>query len=109
MCFTSSDRRIAEQLGDLVGEPADVTALLEPPDELGRRGNADVRLQQRLLEPLPRKSVIRIERGDLDLLRQRAPRLRQRVAQAGEHSYPLYFRLRRGTRLAQQFAPATQR
>jgi hypothetical protein len=101
--------RLPEELRDLVRKRVDVAACFEPADELGGRGDTDVRLQQRFFEPLPGEVVARIEGGDLDLLGQRAPRLRERVAQAREDPGPLCFRLRRGIRLAQQFAPATQR
>jgi hypothetical protein len=101
--------RFAEQLRDLVRKRVDVAACFEPTDELGRRGHADVGLQQRFFEPLPGEVVAGIERRDLDLLGQRAPGFRQRVAQASENTGALCFRLRRGIRLAQQFSPATQR
>ena len=81
-------RRLAEQRRDLLGERlAELGQLLprlEPPDQLGRRAHADVGVDQRLLEPLPRGVVGRVERRDLDLLGQRAPRLAERVAQPAE-------------------------
>jgi hypothetical protein len=67
----------AEQLRQLVDqrsrEVGDVAALFEPPNHLRRRGNADVGGDERLLEPLPRRLVGRVEDGGLELLRQRAP------------------------------------
>ena len=55
-------RRLAEQRGDLLGERGlqlgQVLARLEPADQLGRRAHADVGVDQRLLEPLPRRVVL---------------------------------------------------
>ena len=79
-------RRAAQELGGLVAERgaqlAGDLARLEPLDELGRRRDPDVGGDQRLLEPLPRLVVARIERGRRDLLGQRPAALAQRVAQA---------------------------
>ena len=68
---------IPEQVRDLVGERlvqvSEVAARLEPADQLGGRPHADVRADERLLEPLPGELVGGVERGRLDLLGQRAP------------------------------------
>ena len=105
-------RRLAEQRRDLlrerVAEIAELAARLEPPHELRRRGHADVGLDQRFLEPLPREIVAGIERGDRDLLGERAARLRERVAQAREPARALLLRLGRGIGLAQQLRPASR-
>ena len=59
-------RRLAEERLDLLDEGvleiAGDPARLEPPHELGRRRDADVASDQRLLEPLPRLVVGRVER-----------------------------------------------
>ena len=70
----------------------DLAACFEPAHELGRCAHADIRADQRLLEPLPRKLVAGIERRRGQLLRERAPALRERVAQPREHSGALFFR-----------------
>ena len=58
-------RRLAEQGLDLLDERvleiAGDAARLEPAHELGRGGHADVAADQRLLEPLPRLVVGRVE------------------------------------------------
>jgi len=82
------DVRLAEQRGRFVderlGQVAGVATRFQPAHDLGGRGYADVGPQQRLLEPLPGEVVAGVEGGDLDLLGQRAARLRERVAQARE-------------------------
>ena len=92
--------RLAEEQRDLLGQRraqlADVATRFEPAHELGRRGHADVGLQQRFLQPFPGEVVAGIERGDGELLGERAPRLRQRVAQARKEARPLRLRLGRG-------------
>jgi len=98
-CFTSS-------VGDLVRERADVPALLEAANDLGGRGHADVRLQERFLEALPRQVVGRIEGGDMDLLGQRPARLRERVAQAREEAVPLRLRFGRRPLFTEYLRPA---
>ena len=98
-------RRLAEQRGDLVGKVGDTAARLEPLHELGRRADANVAGDQRLLEPLPIEVVARIERDRGDLARERAARLRERVTQAGEEPPALLLRLGRSASLAQQFPP----
>ncbi len=101
-------RRLAEKRGDLVGKVGDPAARLEPLHELGRRADADVAGDQRLLEPLPVGLIARIERHHRrgDLARERAARLRERVAQPGEEPTALLLRLGRSAVLAQQFPPA---
>ena len=61
-----------------------VAAGLEPAHELRRRRNADIGLDQRILEPLPRLLVSRVERRCGELLRQRAPALAEGVPQPRE-------------------------
>ena len=69
-------RGLAEQRGDLLGERGvqlgEVLTRLEPSDQLRGRPDPDVGVDQRLLEPLPRCVVRRIERRDLELLGERA-------------------------------------
>src|SRR5207302_7661220 len=81
---------ISEERRDLVGESfaeiAELAARLEPLDELCRRADADIGLDQRLLEPLPGQVITGVERSRLDLLGERAARLRERVAQSREHA-----------------------
>ena len=100
------DPRLAEQRLDLLGERgaelAEVGPRLEPPDELGGRRHADVGGDQRLLEPLPRLLVARVERGRGELLGERAARLPERVAQTREEARPLVLRLRRRVLLAEE-------
>ena len=73
--------RLAEELRDLVAERlvevGQLAARLEPADELGRRRDADVARDQRLLEPLPVGGVARIERRRGELGGERLPRARQ--------------------------------
>ena len=83
-------RRIAEQRLDLLDErvleiPGDA-ARLEPPHELGRRGNADVASDQRLLEPLPRLVVGRVEPRRRELGGERLAALRERLAHPAEEA-----------------------
>src|SRR5581483_11843477 len=68
-------RRRPEERGDLVRERevqiAELLPLLESADELSGRGDADVGLQERFLEALPRRLVAGIECGDGEMLRER--------------------------------------
>ena len=86
-------RRLAEERGDLLGERrlqlGQVLPRLEAADQLGGRAHADVGVDQRLLEPLPRGVVVRVERRDLQLLGERPPRLAERLAQPPEDAAPL--------------------
>jgi hypothetical protein len=54
-------RRLAEERGDLLREGriqlGEILARLEPADQLGGRPYADVGVDQRFLEPLPRGIV----------------------------------------------------
>src|SRR5581483_6488247 len=79
---------------------AELRPRLEPPDELRGGAHADVRGDQRLLEPLPRLLVLRVERGGGELLRQRSAALSERVAQAREEAGPSLLGLRRRALLA---------
>ena len=83
----------AEELLDLLrerlAEVAHLAAGLEPPHDLGRRADADVAVDERLLEPLPGLLVAGVERAGDDLCRQRAAALRERVAQPAEEAAPL--------------------
>ena len=105
-CATSSVARLAEERGDLLGERArelgQVLPRLEAPDQLGGRAHADVGVDQRLLEPLPRRVVLGIEGRDDDLLGERTPRLAERFAQAAEETAALLVGLGARVRLAQQ-------
>ena len=88
------DRRLAEELGHLLGERRveirELAARLEPPHELGGGADADVAGDERLLEPLPVRVVAGIERGRRhDLAGERAARLRERVAQPREEAAAL--------------------
>ena len=69
-------RRLVEQRRDLLGERGlqlgQVLPRLEPANQLRSRTDADVGVDQRLLEALPRGVVLRVERGDLQLLGERA-------------------------------------
>ena len=109
-CLHVQDAGVAEQRGSLLAERraeiAELAARLEPPHELGRGGDADVGLDQRLLEPLPREIVGRVERSGCDLLGERAPRLRQRLAQTCEAPGAPLLRLGRGIGLPQELFPA---
>ena len=99
-------RRLTEERGDLLRERArelaQVLPRLEAPDQLRGRAHADVRVDQRLLEPLPRRVVLGIERRDDDLLGERTARLAERLAQAAEETAALLVGLGARVRLAQQ-------
>ena len=84
---------------------ADVAARLEPSHELRRRGHADVAGDQRLLEPLPRRRVARVERRGGKLLRERAPAAPERVPQAREQPRALLAALLVGPAVAEQLSP----
>ena len=109
------NRRLAEELGHLLGERRvqirELAARLEAPHELGSGADADVAGDERLLEPLPVRVVAGIERGRRhELAGERAARLRERVAQPREEAATaLLVGLRSRIRLAQQLAPATWR
>ena len=79
-------RRLAEQRLDLLDERvlevARDAARLESPDELGGRRHADVAADERLLEPLPRLVVGRVEAGRRELGGERPAALRERLAHA---------------------------
>src|SRR5581483_3030406 len=85
-------RRRAEDRRDLLGEGgvqvAELLPGLEAPHELGGRRHADVRGEERLLEPLPGGRVARVERRDRELLGERAARARERVAQPPHEALP---------------------
>ena len=51
--------------------------ILQPPHDLGRRADADVAVDERLLEPLPGLLVAGIEGARRDLGRQRTATLRE--------------------------------
>ena len=105
-------RRLAEQGGDLLRERGlqlgQVLPRLEAADQLGRRPDADVGVDQRLLETLPRGVVLRVERGDLQLLGQRAARLAERLAQPPEDAAALLRALLRRSGVTQQLCPASR-
>ena len=109
------DRRLAEELGHLLGQRRvqirELAAGLEPPHELGGGADADVAGDERLLEPLPVGVVAGIERGRRrELARERSARLGERVAQPREEpAAALLVGLGRRVRLAQQLRPATWR
>ena len=103
--------RCAEQHLDLLrerlAEVTDLATRLEPPHDLGRGADADVAVDQRLLEPLPGLLVGGVERAGRDLGRQRAAALRERVAQPAEEAAPL--RLVSGGRLvAEELCPGSR-
>ena len=103
-------RGLAEHRRDLLrqrlAEVAELAARLQPLDQLGRRRDADVGGDQRLLQPLPGRVVLRVEGRDRDLLRQRPARAAERVAQAAEEALLLLGRLvRSGRVVAQQLSP----
>ena len=83
-------RRLAEERLDLLDERllqvAGHAARLESADELCGRRHADVAGDQRLLEPLPRIVVRRVEGGRGELGRERTPALCERIAHAREES-----------------------
>ena len=105
-------RRRTEERRDLVRERrvqvAELLPLLEPPDKLRGRAHADVALDQRLFEPFPRRVVGRIERCDGELLGQRAPGARERLAQAPHESASRLFRLVRSLGVAEELRPAAR-
>ena len=78
------NRRVAQERRDLFRqrgvEIGQIRTSFEPPDELGRRGHADVGADQRFLEPLPCSGVTWIERGRRELCGERRAALRERVA-----------------------------
>ena len=98
--------RLAEHLGDLLRERGvqvgQLVASLEPAHELGGRADADVALDQRLLEPLPVLVVAGIEGRGGELARERAAALAERVAQPAEEAVALLDRLLRPVGIAQQ-------
>ena len=97
---------LAEHLGDLLRERAvqvgQVVAGLEPAHELGGRADADVALDQRLLEPLPVLVVAGIEGRGGELAGESAAALAERVAQAAEEAVALLGRLLRPRGIPQQ-------
>ena len=97
---------LAEHLGDLLRERAvqvgQVVAGLEPAHELGGRADADVALDQRLLEPLPVLVVAGIEGRGGQLAGESAAALAERVAQAAEEAVALLGRLLRPRGIPQQ-------
>ena len=103
-------RRLTEERRDLLGERlaqlGEVLARLETADQLGGRAHADVGVDQRLFEPLPRGIVARIERGDRQLLGECPARLPERFTQAAEETALFDLALRRRIGIAQQLSPA---
>src|SRR5262249_4591642 len=102
--------RLAQQsrsfLGQRLVEIAELGACLEPAHELGRGGNPHVGGDQRLLPPLPRRPLRRIECGRGDLLGQRPAALAERVAQTREEATGLGARLRiAAVSVAEQLRP----
>src|SRR5262249_20169612 len=87
-------------------EVAELLTLLEPSHELGGRADADVALDQRLLEPLPGGVVLRVECRDDDLLGERAPGARQRVPQPPDEAALRLLRLVRPLGIAEELSPA---
>src|SRR2546430_2632512 len=83
-------RRVAEEARDPLcqrGVEIDgVGTSLEPSHELGRRGDADVRTDQRFLEPLPRVGVAWIERRRRELGGESPPAPRERITKPREKS-----------------------
>src|SRR5439155_1337378 len=104
-------RGISEERGDLVREGSvelrQILACLEPADQLRGRAHAHVRVDERFLEPLPRRVVGGVERGDLQLLGQGAPRLAERVSQAAEEAALRLGRLVGRVAVAQELSPAS--
>ena len=98
-------RRLAEEHRHLLRERgrqvAELLPRLEPPDQLGSGPDADVRVDQRLLEALPRRVVERVERRDRELLCQRTARLAERLAQPAEQAALRLLRLDGRIRVAQ--------
>src|SRR4029453_12785669 len=88
----TEDRRLAEQLLDLirerVGEVVDVAAPLEAAEELGRGRDAHGRPDQCDLEALPGIFLRRVERG-AELRDERAPAFPERLAEAREEACAL--------------------
>ena len=105
-------RRLSEERGELLRERSiqvgEVRTALEPLHELGRRAHADVGANQRLLEPLPGRVVTGIERRGRKLGRERAPALRERVAQAREQSGAILLGLWLCVLLAEELAPRSR-
>ncbi len=105
-------RRLAEQRGDLLRERGlqlgQVLPRLEAANQLRRRPDADVGVDERLLEPLPRGVVLRVERGDLQLLGERAARLAERLAQPPEDAAALLGALLLRGGVTQQLSPASR-
>ena len=105
-------RRLAEERGDLLRQRSvqlgELLARLEPADQLCRRAHADVGVDQRFLEPLPRRIVPRVERSRLQLLGERPPRLAERVAQPAEEPAPVVRGLDRAVGVLQQLGPASR-
>ena len=103
-------RRLAEERRHLLRERrrevGELAARLEPAHELGRGAHADVGREQRLLEPLPRLVVVRVERRDRDLLGERAAAARERVAQPAEEPGALDLGLVRPLGVAEKLCPA---
>ena len=96
-------RDLLGQRGVEVGE---VLPGLETPDELGRRANADVRAEQRFLEPLPGGRIRRIEGDRSQLLGQRTAGARQRVAEAAGEPAARDLCLIRPLGIAEELSPA---
>ena len=104
--------RLAQHLGDLLRERpievGQVVASLQPAHELGGGADADVALDQRLLEPLPVLVVPGIEGRGGELARERPTALAERVAQPSEEAVLLLGGLLRPVRVAQQLCPASR-
>ena len=75
--------------------PPSVASLLELRDDLGGRLGADVGVDQRLLEPLPRLVAEILEQRRLDLGGERLAGLAEVLAQPAEHAPPPLLGLRR--------------
>ena len=80
---------------------------LEAPHDLGRGADADVAVDESLLEPLPGLLVGGVERAGRDLGRQRAAALRERVAQAAEEAAPLRL-VGRGRLVTEELCPGSR-
>ena len=105
-------RRLAEQRRDLLGERRR-RGRRAPPRASSRRTSSAVArtptsaVEQRLLEPLPRRRVLRVERRDGDLLGQRTAAARERVAQARRRTRArVDLRLVRPLGVAEELCPA---